>query len=110
MNAFLRGTLPGQIAYDLALPPEPIDPDFSGEIGDLLTEADTHLLSFDGFARSLDEDLWRLVPDLLVVRLILAASRSSDPVMRGMVADVMPGIQEYAGEMLDATWRKGRAA
>jgi hypothetical protein len=97
-----------QTEYELALPPadEPEAPDMSSEIGDLMTGADTELVSYEAFKRCADEDLYDLVPDGFCVELILAASRSSDPAMKLMAKAARKALEEHAGTMLDAAWEK----
>jgi hypothetical protein len=96
-----------QTAYELALPPEqPETPDMSNEIGDLMTGADTELVSYAAFKRCADEELYDLVPDGFCVELILAASRSSDPIIKSMVKAARKALENHAGTMLDAAWKK----
>ena len=96
-----------QTAYELALPPEqPEAPDMSSEIGDLMTGADTELVSYEAFKRCADEELYDLVPDGFCVELILAASRSSDPAMKLMAKAARKALENHAGTMLDAAWKK----
>lgn len=104
-NTALRSA---QAAYDNALPPadEPEPPNMDSEIGDLMTGADTELVSYEAFKRCADEELYDLVPDGFCVELILAASRSSDLTIRNMVKAARKSLEEHAGTMLDAAWKK----
>jgi len=96
-----------QTEYELALPPEqPETPDMSSEIGDLMTGADTELVSYESFKRCADEELYDLVPDGFCVDLILAASRSSDLTIRNMAKEARKALENHAGTMLDAAWKK----
>lgn len=100
-----------QRAYDDAEPCEaPLVPEFDSEINDLMTGVDTDLLSYDGFANAAEEDLYDMVPDRFVIQLILAASRSSDTVLRGMTKEARGKLEELAGRMLETTWKKEHAA
>ena len=96
-----------QTEYELALPPEqPEAPDMSSEIGDLMTGADTELVSYEAFKLCADEELYDLLPDGFCVELILAASRSSDPAMKLMAKAARKALENHAGTMLDAAWKK----
>ena len=96
-----------QTAYELALPAdEPEPPNMDSEIGDLMTGVDTVLVSYEAFKRCADEELYDLVPDGFCVDLILAASRSSDSVIKNMAKAARKALEEHAGTMLDAAWEK----
>lgn len=96
-----------QTAYELALPPEqPETPDMSNEVDALMIGSDTELLSYEAFKRCADEELYDLVPDGFCVDLILAASRSSDLTIRNMAKAARKALENHAGTMLDAAWKK----
>lgn len=97
-----------QTAYELALPPadEPEPPNMDSEIGDLMAGVDTLLVSYATFKRCADEELYDLVPDGFCVDLILAASRSSDLTIRNMAKAARKALENHAGTMLDAAWKK----
>ena len=96
-----------QTAYELALPPEqPETPDMSNEVDVLMIGSDTELVSYAAFKRCADEELYDLVPDGFCVDLILAASRSSDSVIKNMAKAARKALEEHAGAMLDAAWEK----
>lgn len=96
-----------QTAYELALPPEqPETPDMSNEVDALMIGSDTELVSYEAFKRCADEELYDLVPDGFCVELILAASRSSDSVIKNMAKAARKALENHAGTMLDAAWEK----
>jgi len=96
-----------QTAYELVLPPEqPETPDMSNEVDELMVGSDTELVSYEAFKRCADEELYDLVPDGFCVDLILAASRSSDMTIRNMAKAARKALENHAGTMLDAAWKK----
>lgn len=104
----IHATLPGQIAYDDMLPPEdpPEPPNMDGEIGDLMTGADTDLVTADEFKESAEKTLFDLpgLRPLDVINLILAACRSNDMVMQTYSARLRKALEGHAGNMLDEAW------
>ncbi len=98
----------GQLQHDNMLPPEdpPEPPEMEGEIGDLMVEQDTDLVTYAEFKDSADECLFDMVPEGFLVELILAASRCSDPFIRDRVRDARRKLEDHAGAMLDSAWRK----
>jgi hypothetical protein len=105
-NAAMRSA---QSAHDNALPPEdpPEPPDMSNEVDELMVGSDTELLSYDAFRRDADEILYDLVRPGFCVDLILDASRSSDPVLRGKAKAARKALEEHANQMLYAAWERG---
>lgn len=99
-------TYNSQFEYDNALPPEdpPEPPEMKGEVNDLMTGEDTDLIRYEVFKRSADEELYDLVPDGFCIELILAASRSKDPVMKGMAKDARAALENHAKGKLYAAW------
>lgn len=104
-NAAMRSA---QAANDNASPPgcPPEPPDMKNEVDELMVGSDTELVSYEAFKRCADEELYDLVPDGFCVDLILAASRSSDPVIKSMVKAARKALENHAGTMLDAAWEK----
>lgn len=90
---------------------EPEAPSFDGEIGDLMTEADSELLSFEAFANAIEEDLFDLLPERgQVARILLAAVRSKDPSLKVATEGAQERFEALAERMLETTWKKGVAA
>lgn len=104
MNAHQRVTrvFPAPLCHsDLHSPPEPADePDFDNEVDELMVCSDTALLSYDAFRRSADEVLYDLVRPGFCVDLILDASRSSDPELRGKAKVARKALEGHALKML----------
>lgn len=80
--------------------------DLEGEIGDLMTGADSHLMSYKAFQDSADEYMYDLLPDASHTELLLAAMRSSDPVMRRMGKDAKEAIEGHARARLFEAWER----
>lgn len=96
-----------QAEYDSAQPAEDRPaPDLEGEIGDLMTGADSHLMSYKVFQDSADEYMYDLLPNASHTELLLAAMRSSDPVMRRMGKDAKEALEDHARAKLYAAWER----
>lgn len=115
MNAPIRVTrvFPAPVCFsERAAPQElPETPCFDGEIGDLMTEADSELLSFEAFANAIEEELFDLLPERgQVARILLAAVRSKDPSLKVATEGAQERFEALAERMLETTWKKGVAA
>ena len=96
-----------QFEYENALPVDPPEPpNMDGEIGDLMTGDDTCLVSYNAFRQSAEEDMYKIAPDAFLVDFILAANRSSDPVMKGKAREAFAALEDHAGAMLGKAWMK----
>lgn len=97
-----------QFQWDNATPPEdPPEPDFDGEIGDLMDGEDTHLVLADDFKESAEEALFEMdIRPLDVINLILAACSSRDMAMCAMAKRLKPALEKHAEQMLLAAHEK----
>jgi len=81
-------------------PEDPPTRNLDGEVLDLMCGFDTEYLSYGAFADEAEETLFTMVPARSVVALYLAASRSKDPVMKGMAADAREQLEELARRLM----------